>query len=95
VIDETIIGKLLNETPKQQCSITICSIPTPDPSEFSEDHVFPSNIGGTVSQSNPILSPEESRSRLLSLRDRIVHSGAPLLDEDALQRQIDEIKGRA
>jgi hypothetical protein len=89
-IDETRIEKLLRETPKQSYGIQARNMPL---LAEAESPIFPSNSGSTV-QSSPLMSPEESKSRLLFFRDRIIQSGTRLLDEDQLQSQIDEIKGR-
>ena len=91
-IDETRIEKLLHETPKQWYGIQAHNAPIP---AEAESPIFPSNAGSTVAQSSLLISAEESRSRLLFLRSRIVQSGTRLLDEEQLQSQIDEIKGRA
>jgi hypothetical protein len=93
VIDETRIQSLLDDCPPQSCSINICDLPTSEIGESSESPVLSSNVGTTIPQVATIISAEESRRRLLFLRNRIVQSGG-LMDEAALQRQIDQIKGR-
>ena len=93
VIDEERIKSLLNECPPQSCSINICDIQAMDFLRCSESTMLPSNVGSTIPQAVPMLSAEEAKARLLFFRNRIVQSGG-LLDEEALQQQIDEIKGR-
>jgi hypothetical protein len=94
VIDEARIETLLSECVKQQYDIKGCEILTVKASEGFEHPIFPSNIGSTTSQLSPPISSEETRTRLLLLRNRIVESGATLLNEEQLQQQIDEMKGR-
>jgi len=86
-IDKDKINELLANTPRSY-------IVTSSHMETAQIETEPPSISVHGTTSNLPFDVVKSKERLLSLRSRIIESGAHLLDADELRREINESKGR-
>ncbi len=92
MIDEQSVQRMLSEN-RQQYIVTSSNVGMAEALEpiAAPDHAI---FGTSSSAEVRMMSPEDAKIRLLSLRKRIEDSGVPLLGEEELQREIDATKGR-
>jgi hypothetical protein len=88
-IDKSKIDKMLAETPKHYV-VTSSHMDAP---QIAMAEASSACVYGTISNPTPIT--EKARQRLLTLRQKIVESGTALLGTEALEREVDDIRGRS